>query len=306
MKREETIPIGRVALTQGDLSDVASHAAALYKQVRAREEAEYDRRAQVRAESDAIYARSRAKLRELTGEKPERQTKRQAEMEAASRAAEREAAIDAASRYNLPRFSVATKLSSFEDDDWARLWDRVSTHDVRRITMEGRGPKTSLKVSLDLVSRSSSTITNTVQLTSEDEPEFEREAGFFQSLFSLRKADAALTNGWLSYLVWFIIPALVVGAVVAFVIDALSPDVPSTLLQRAFVTALSALGLSPVLLVTTAPLLDRVAPRVTVNGVGPYQRARENVTGLALTLVSTVVIPIAFVLVPWLLGGATE
>jgi hypothetical protein len=292
MRQEQTLPIPYVTLLQEDLAEMAARFEAIYQTVRSDFLREYDETTEQRR-ADWEGSHSVAE-------------KARAEAYVAERAAEREKTAEDLTRWKMPEYSVATQFASFSDRDWGELWGRVSSHDVRKIRMRVRTNATSLTVDLDLTDRGRGYRRNTIEVDSEDAGVFDREIGWFSNRFLIRSAKSreTLTSGVLGFLLWIGVPALLVAGITVAIADALLSGGGGSLSARVGLL-LSITLLAAFVFGWFAPdlVLSRIGPRVAIEGVGNYERAREYLTVVVLGMIASAAVAVAVAIVPALVSG---
>jgi hypothetical protein len=317
VKRQETIPFEYVELSPDDLKDMASRIHVLYQQRLDKAGREYDKSTEDgmgvwqapldRRRREAVEVRE-----EWASEKDDpRAVKAIAEADTEVERADRELAAHREDRkkgraeaiktwtsYWRPTFTVETKVSAFQDEDWANLSARLSTDEVQAVTMKGGGLATDLELGFSLVGRAVGGYQNYIRITSYDQGEFESEWGYFTNLMRKREARwrRRLTTGVVGAVIWFVLPAFFLTSMAVLAVSlatGVAAKGPLRLASALLVTIPVALFVSFAVL----EVLARVAPRVTVGGVGPHAAVKEALGQIVFGIaVSAIVAVVAFVL----------
>ncbi len=245
-----------VALSHGDLAALASHVAELAA----------ERRRELEAEQRALYRSLR-----LTGRALE--TKVQESI--------------ANLGYGRPRYTLTLpEGGSTSGPSWEEIWLAANYPDVIVISMAGESSTTdvSLRLSLTGYGRHGSS----VEISSKDAAQFEREMGYFTQFFHGKRADVRRRlspETWLGRILWFIVPPLIITLLFMRWATAQNPGSPNS--ERLIAGFGIFVFVAWVLFFIADVYAGRVLPRVVVEGVGPYQMVRQAAVILLLSLVTS-------------------
>jgi hypothetical protein len=316
VKREENIEVPWVTLTPDDLAAIAGRMERRYEERLGPSREAFDRHtetmlatkrarmamasarekrlsADIEAEGQDEYLENslrdvRKDLAAIRKEIKEYETERQES---------REDDVRTSTEHYRPEFSIATRRSSFQDAEWASLWDRVSQRDIRSITLKDRGLRTSVELRLELSGRRATPYQNNVHISSTNETDFDAEFGAFTTLFRDRAAVIRdrFSRGLVAWLVWGLGLGLAASVIYVGI---------SVRLFGEHLTALALLGrillwglifFPPTYVSIAWPVLDRIGPRVAIEGIGRYTAARDFLWQLAIALLVAVILEIGVI-----------